>query len=152
MTALDSSLGILDRVVRGLGDDDPTVQTVGINLYDTREVLALGTTLAWADDATDVYCRFTLDAIEEVGRDNVLRLASMALRRGGHLYLEFRTLRDRRRPHHFEHPRNFLDPRAVVRAIEERGGTVVERTSGTGLAPFEDEDPHVCRIVASWAR
>lgn len=151
VTALDFCLGVLDRAVRRLGPDDPPLQTLGINLYDTRDVLALGTILAGAAEPTDLYCRFTLDAVEEVGRDNVLRLASMSLRRGGHLYLEFRTPRDRHRPHHFARSRHYLSPRSVVRAIEQRGGTVVHRTSGTGLAPFEDEDPYVCRIVASWA-
>ena len=152
VTALDFSMGALERTVRRAGPGDPVLTTAYTNLNDTREVLALGTALAHRDQPTDVYCRLTLDAVEPAGRENILRLASMALRRGGHLFLEFRTELDRSEHHHFDLPRKFLDPREVVREIEERGGTVVHQESGRGLAPFEDEDPHVCRIVASWSR
>lgn len=152
VTAVDYSIGIMDRVVRGLKAKGPRLATEGVNFNDTREVLALGTRLARQSDPVDVYCRFTLGALEPDARENLLRLASMSLRRGGHLFLEFRTNRDRNREHHFTHARYFLSPRDVVAAIKERGGTVEFSTSGTGLAPFEGEDPHVCRIVASFAR
>jgi SAM-dependent methyltransferase len=151
VTALDFSMGVLERTVRRSGPGDPELATAPINLNDTREVLALGTELARRDEATDVYCRLTLDAVEPVGRENILRLASMALRREGHLYLEFRTQRDRLTDHHFDLPRKFLSPRTVVKEIEERGGRVVHKESGRGRARFESEDPYVCRIVASWS-
>ncbi len=151
VTALDFSMGVLERTVRNAEPDDPEIATAPINLNDAREVLALGTELARRDDPTDVYCRLTLDAVEPVGRENILRLASMVLRREGHLYLEFRTQRDRLTDHHFDLPRKFLSPRTVVKEIEERGGRVVHQESGRGRARFEDEDPFVCRIVASWS-
>ena len=47
--------------------------------------------------------------------------------------------------------RTFVDPDDVVRGIQAAGGTIVERVEGTGLAPFQTEDPHVARIVASWS-
>jgi hypothetical protein len=152
VTALDFSIGVLDRTVRRLGPDDPRLTTAPVNLNDTREVLSLGTDLARREGPTDVYCRLTLDAVEPVGRENILRLSSMALRQGGHLYLEFRTPRDRRAEHHFDLPRKFLSPRQVTGEIEARGGTVVHQESGRGRARFEDEDPFVCRIVARWSR
>ena len=151
VTALDFSMGVLERTVRRAGPDDPVLTTTFTNLNDTREVLALGTALAHRDRPTDVYCRLTLDAVEPAGRENILRLASMALRRGGHLFLEFRTELDRGADQHFDLPTKFLDPQEVVREIEERGGTVVHQESGQGLAAFEDEDPHVCRMVARWS-
>ena len=151
VTALDFSMGVLERTVRDAGPDDPTIATTSVNLNDTREVLALGTELSRREEATDVYCRLTLDAVEPTGRENILRLASMALRREGHLYLEFRTQRDRLTDHHFDMPRKFLSPRTVVKEIEARGGRVVHRESGRGRAQFEGENPYVCRIVASWS-
>jgi SAM-dependent methyltransferase len=151
VTALDYSMGVMERTVRDAGPDDPVLAIAPVNLNDTREVLALGTELARRDELTDVYCRLTLDAVEPVGRENILRLASMVLRRGGHLYLEFRTQRDRLTDHHFDLPRKFLSPRTVVKEIEERGGRVVHKESGRGRAKFEGEDPYVCRIVASWS-
>ena len=90
--------------------------------------------------------------MDEVGRDNVVRLASMALRRGGLLFLEFRTPEDASRPHAFgNHRRYYLAPDDVVARIEAAGGRVVAREEGTGLAPIEGEDPVVCRLVASWS-
>lgn len=152
VTALDFSMGVLERTVRGAGSDEPEIATAPVNLNDTREVLALGTELAGRQETTDVYCRLTLDAVEPVGRENILRLASMVLRREGHLYLEFRTPRDRLSDHHFDMPRKFLSPRAVAKEIEARGGRVVHQESGRGRARFEEEDPYVCRMVASWSR
>jgi len=151
VTALDFSMGVLERTLRRAGSRVLELRAVYTNLNDTREVLALGAALAHHDRLTDVYCRLTLDALEPAGRENVLRLASMALRRGGHLFLEFRTDLDRNAHHHFDLPRKYLDPAEVVREIEVRGGTVLHQEAGHGLAPFEDEDPHICRIVASWA-
>jgi SAM-dependent methyltransferase len=151
VTAVEFSQGILERTARRLDERLPGLSLVMVNLNDSREVLALGTEVSHRDEPTDVYCRLTLDAVEPLGRENILRLASMALRREGHLYLEFRTPRDKGAAHHFDLPRKFLEPDDVVREIERRGGTVVHRESGRGLAPFEEEDPHVCRIVASWS-
>jgi hypothetical protein len=76
----------------------------------------------------------------------------MSLRRGGLLFLEFRTPEDRGRHHVFgEQPRRYLRPEGVVARIEAAGGRVVHRTEGTGLARLRTEDPHVCRIVATWS-
>jgi SAM-dependent methyltransferase len=123
-----------------------------VNLYDTRAVLAWGARLAREDEPVDVYARFLLHALEDAGIENVMRLASMALRRGGHLFLEFRTLQDAGRTHEFgEHKRNYLARRTVRAAVRAAGGRVVRVEAGTGLAPFRDEDPYVCRMVATWS-
>lgn len=125
------------------------IEFADLNLYDTRAVLAWGTALARADEAVDLYARFLLPDLDPPGRRNLWRLASIALRRGGLLFLEFRTglAPDGSRPPRARHVVELDDVVAQVRAA---GGTIVTATSGTGLAPFEDEDPHVCRIVARW--
>ncbi|MGH3361678.1 MAG: LicD family protein [Nocardioides sp.] len=123
-----------------------------VNLYDTRAVLALGARLSREEQPVDLYARLLLQALERPGRDNLFRLASMSLRRGGLLFLEFRTPHDRLRPHVFgEPPRSYLEPAAVADQIESAGGRVVFQTQGTGLAQLRFEDPHVCRMVASWS-
>jgi hypothetical protein len=38
----------------------------------------------------------------------------------------------------------------MVRQVEAAGGKVLKVKEGTGLARFRGEDPHVCRIVATW--
>jgi SAM-dependent methyltransferase len=124
-----------------------------LNLHDLRAVLALGARLAHDPEPCDVYVRLTLNGLEPQGQENVIRLASMALRRGGLLFLEFRTLEDQRRPHVFAgHSRVFLAPRSVRRWIEAAGGEVVYERSGTGMAVLREEDPHVCRMVARWGQ
>lgn len=123
-----------------------------LNLYDTRAALTLGARLSRREVPVDLYARFTLHALDTPGRENLFRVASMSLRRGGLLFVEFRTHEDRRRPHVFgEHPRHYLRPDRVVAEIEAAGGRVVERVEGTGLAELRTEDPHVCRLVAAWS-
>jgi SAM-dependent methyltransferase len=127
-----------------------------LNLYDARAVLALGARLSRAEEPPDLYARFVLHALERGGQENVIRLASMSLRRGGLLFLEFRTPRDRWRSHTFgEHPRRYLERADVAALVEDRGGRVLHQVEGTGLAPFNHdsatEDPVVCRMVASWS-
>jgi hypothetical protein len=38
----------------------------------------------------------------------------------------------------------------VVAEIERYGGTVLHREEGAGLAPFENENPRICRLVVRW--
>ena len=150
--ALDYSTGAVRRGSRMAARRGIPVSFELFNAYDTRAVLALGAKLARDEPPVDLYVRFTLHDLDHPGRENVYRLASMALRRGGLLFLEFRTSQDRGRPHTFgEHTRRYLKPAAVVRQIEAAGGRVVHRREGTGLAPLRAEDPHMCRIVATWS-
>jgi hypothetical protein len=149
--AVDYAMGAMKRNERAAKDNGVSVTFDVVNLYDVREVLALGTRLARTEAPVDLYVRFTMHALNYLGRRNVLRLASMSLRSGGRLFLEFRTPRDRARPHVFgEHTRRYLSPGTLASQIEAAGGRVLFRTEGTGLAPFQDEDPYVCRIVATW--
>jgi hypothetical protein len=153
VTAIDYSVG---AVHRGTATSDERELPVGfevLNFYDQRAVLSLGARLSRSEVPVDLYCRFTFHSLDFPGRQNLLRLASMSLRRGGYLFLEFRTPKDRRRPHAFgEHTRRYLRPATVAAQIRAAGGRVVHQEEGTGLAPFRDEDPYLCRIVATWSR
>ena len=152
--AVDYSPGSLFRSLRshGLDGTAPPVTVETLNLHDLRAVLALGARLSRTEQPVDLYARFLLHAIHPQGREHVFRLASMALRRGGYLFLEFRTVKDRRRPKVFRGPRHYLSARRVRRQIQRAGGRVVHQVRGTGLARFQDEDPHVCRMVATWSK
>lgn len=151
--AVDYSVGAVNRGARRSRAQHLPASFELLNLYDTRAVLALGARLSREEVPVDLYARFTLHALDSPGRENLFRLASMSLRRGGLLFVEFRTHRDRGQPHVFgEHPRRYLRPEAVVAEIEAAGGRVVKRVEGTGLASLKTEDPHVCRIVATWSR
>ncbi|WP_051399544.1 class I SAM-dependent methyltransferase [Haloechinothrix halophila] len=123
------------------------------NLYELRQVLAMGARLAQDATPKTLYGRFLLHALEDDGRQHVWRLAQMALRAGGLLYLEFRTGADAKTEHAFgEHFRRFLDPDAVVNEIEARGGHIEYREENHGLAVYKDEDPHVCRLAVRWSQ
>ncbi|WP_370247752.1 LicD family protein [Nocardioides sp.] len=150
VTAVDYALGVLKR--SAARRKAPAIAREVVNLNDLRQVYSLAVRLNDAPTPPDLYGRFLLSSLDEHGRDLVLRLASMTLRRGGLLLLEFRTHKDQFRHHHFPRKyRRFVDPAEVVAEIERRGGWIIDRVEGTGLAPLEREDPHVCRIVAAWA-
>ncbi|MDZ5621225.1 class I SAM-dependent methyltransferase [Nocardioides bizhenqiangii] len=149
---VDYSLGAVMRANRWAARRATNASFEPVNFYDTRAVLAMGARLSREERPVDVYARFLLHALEDRGRANFWRMVSMSLRSGGRLFLEFRTERDARNKHFFgKHFRRYLDPDLVQAEIEANGGRVVHREAGTGLAPFRSEDPHVCRIVATWA-
>ncbi len=149
---VDYSLGAVLRANRWAARRAPNASFEPLNFYDGRAALAMGARLSRADHPVDLYAQFLLHALEDRGRVNFWRMASMALRGGGRLFVEFRTERDARNSHFFgKHFRRYLDPDLVVAEIEANGGRVVHREAGTGLAPFRSEDPHVCRIVATWS-
>ncbi|MPZ59974.1 MAG: class I SAM-dependent methyltransferase [Propionibacteriales bacterium] len=118
------------------------------NLNSLRETLATGARIARWPSPRIVYGRFLVHSLRERGLDNMWRLLGMALRSGGRSYLEFRTARDRDRPKHFGRRfRRFLTIDEVVGKAQRHGLRVVEQKAGTGLAPFVEEDPFVCRLV-----
>jgi SAM-dependent methyltransferase len=148
---IDYSTDTVGRARRRAARDDLPVEFKAVSLYDTRATLALGAQMARGEAPVDVYARFILHALTDPGRLNFWRLASMSLRRGGNLFLEFRTTKDEDLPHFFgQHFRRFLEPDEIVKDIAAAGGKIVHREEGHGLAPFGEEDPHVCRIVAQW--
>lgn len=123
------------------------------NLYDLRNVLAVGTRLAHDSRPRILLARFLVHALGVDARQNLWRLAQLALRGGGRLYLEFRTPRDSTTEHAFgRRYRNYVEPDVVVGEIEQRGGRIEYQTEGQGMARHDSEDPHVCRMVASWSR
>jgi SAM-dependent methyltransferase len=134
-------------------EDDLPARFKTFNLYDSRQVLGIGGELAHRDTPPILYARFLVHALEDPGRHNLWQLADMCLRRGGKFYLEFRTGLDEGAEHEFgEHFRKYLAPDAVVAEIEAHGGRIEHRETGHGLAVYKNEDPHVCRLVATWKR
>jgi len=127
------------------------------NVEDLAGVLTAGARLAH-DAVTEpeirqVYARGLFDSLSAPGRDNFWRYASMAQRRGGQTFVEFRTPAGRDEHFFFgRHRREFPDPDEVVREVERHGGTVAERVIGRDLAPLGKENPEICRLVVRWIR
>ncbi|HEX6248967.1 MAG TPA: methyltransferase domain-containing protein [Nocardioidaceae bacterium] len=119
-----------------------------LNLYHDDEMTETGAKLAAELRPELLYARFFVHALEDDGRENLWRLAGLLLRDGGRAYLEFRVTETN---HVFgEHFRHFVSPDVVIGEIEAHGGRVEHHEVGTGLAVYKDEDPLVCRIVATW--
>jgi SAM-dependent methyltransferase len=136
-----------------LGASSETSRLRLMDLNDLRTTLLLGADLAARESPAVLYARFVANALDDPARDNLWRLAAMALRGGGRMYLEFRTTRDQTTSHVFEdqHDRRYLDAQEVAGALKRHGGAVVHQEEGRGLAPHGSEDPHVCRMVVQWA-
>jgi SAM-dependent methyltransferase len=150
---LDYIPAATERAGRQAREEDLPARYKTFNLYDIRQVLAVGAELAHRAAPPVLYGRFLIHAIEDRGRHNLWRVADMCLRRGGRFYLEFRTGLDADASHEFgEHFRKYLEPDTVVAEIEARGGQIEHREAGHGLAVYKNEDPHVCRLVATWKR
>jgi SAM-dependent methyltransferase len=151
VTALDA-IPAARRLTRRLaGRHGVRVRFAELNLNDLFSVLTSGARLAALPRPPHIYARFLVDALDGDSRLHFFRWAQMVQRRGGLTFLEFRTwkgtLQARAFPFHY---RALLRVDDVVAEIEARGGTVVHRQEGTGLAPFEDENPHICRLVVRW--
>jgi SAM-dependent methyltransferase len=148
--ALRQSRRLARRRIRNAERRDST-RFERIDLGDLRQTLIAGSVLARDSRPVAMYARFLLSALEDPSRRRLWRMASMALRGGGRLYLEFRTPKDAGPTHRFPAAhRRFVDPRQVRREIEAAGGTVEYAEQGRGRARFEDEDPYLCRMVARW--
>jgi SAM-dependent methyltransferase len=117
-----------------------------LNLLEMRHVLGWGARLAHAAGPQVLMALHVADAVPPAGRRNLWRLAEMACRPGGRLYLEFLTGAldgDRWVQRNLLHP---IDPEVVVRELGERGGTIVERTDS-------GPDAHgrtTTRMVVTW--
>jgi SAM-dependent methyltransferase len=150
---LDYIPAAIEKAGKLAAEEDLPARFKTFNLYDLRQVLGIGGELAHRDTPPVLYGRFLVHALEDLGRHNLWRVAGLCLRRGGRFYLEFRTGVDAGAEHEFgEHFRKYLDPDAVVAEIEARGGQIEHREAGHGLAVYKNEDPHVCRLVATWKR
>ena len=149
--ALDAS-GAARQSTRQLARERSVkVRPQDLNLNDLVSTLTSGARFAHREKPPDLYARFLLDTLTPDARRNFYRWARMVQRRGGLTFLEFRTYRGTLRARVFPfHHRAFLDPSRVVAQIERHGGSVVHREEGVGLAPFEGENPHTCRLVVRW--
>jgi SAM-dependent methyltransferase len=97
-----------------------------------------------------VYLRFFLHSIPEKVEDTLLDALTDLLPVGFRLCAEFRTAEDERRAKVFgDHYRRYLDEEAFATKLSERWGFEIEHLeAGTGLSPFQGEDPHLARVIA----
>lgn len=99
-----------------------------------------------------IYARFFIHAITDEEEAGFLRTAHEALRGGGLLAVEFRTLRDaalaKVTPGHY---RRFVDPLRFLEAAKTHGFTARYFVEGFGFAKFRNDDAHVARLLLTAA-
>jgi SAM-dependent methyltransferase len=143
--------GRLVRARRAASRGNPEVTYHQLNLASLRETLVAAARATRRRRDRDVYARFLLHNLSAVSEDHFWRFCSMVLRGGERCVVEFRTTEDADLPKHFDQPRRrYLDPDEVAGRARAHGGHEVQRLVGRGLAVFEAEDPHVCRLVLEW--
>lgn len=131
-----------------------------VNLLELRQVLAWGARLARElDGPRSMLARHAVGSTSPRGRDGLFRLASMVLRGGGHLYLEFFETG----PAGQRFTRDGLlwevDADRVRRELAAAGGQVVEADAvdapPRNELPLDTKDwtpaPRVARWVVRWA-
>ena len=137
---------------QGAAEAEPSMDArfQALDLSDAAAVASAAADLSGLAGPAAVYGRFLIHSLEHEGRHNLIELAKSL---AGEIYVEFRTGKDAGQKHLFgdDHYRTYLDPETVVSEIAERGGTVTVLEQGHGMAVYKSEDPHVARIVASWA-
>ncbi|GGF40238.1 hypothetical protein GCM10011519_12400 [Marmoricola endophyticus] len=112
-----------------------------LNLLELRSVLGTGADLAQHPRRRALMARHLIESTTAPGRRSLWRLASMALREGGRLYLE--TWCGGPEP---AYPARMVPVDRVVAEVAAAGGEVVEREE---LRPDGDGRRYV-RLVAEW--
>ncbi|MET3960566.1 hypothetical protein ABIE44_000500 [Marmoricola sp. OAE513] len=133
------------RVTRGGGDPD-SVRTLSLN--DRRSVLITGAELARNPDPVNLYVRHVIGCLNAEARDLLWLMASMSLRRGGKLLVEF-SADSGPKPEPSELISR-LPTDLVVAEIESRGGIIDELVVEAGTGYLDEPDPRIARIVAHW--
>ncbi|MGO4258811.1 DUF6752 domain-containing protein [Marmoricola sp. RAF53] len=133
------------RLVRQ-GGDFGAARTLALN--DRRSVLIGGAELARTTEPVNLYARQLLGCLDAEASDHLWLLASMALRRGGRLFLEFSAGQGPTPEPDLLLRR--VDPDEVVAGITARGGVVEELVVEPGLDFLDRPDPRIARLVAHW--
>jgi len=138
MVASDYCFGAQTATVAAAREAEVRVAYRQINLESLRSALVGATRIAHEPHPRHIYARGLVDALAPTGRLGLWRFCAIAGRRGGLTFLEFR--------------KGPAAPEQIVTEIERRGGTVVERLEGRGLAALGKHNPNICRLVVSWKR
>jgi len=146
------------RVAAQASEKDWPVEFREFNLLEWRQVATTAALLAHREEAPVLMARHLVDAVPVEARLALWQLGSVALRRGGRMYVDFLT----RTASDDKWARDMLltprDADAVVAEIAAAGGRVVRRTTltGAGLELKVRHDPArefraACRLVVEWA-
>jgi len=115
---------------------------------ELRRVLVLGARLA--RNPRHLYARHLIGCLDAEARTNLYRLASVALRGGQAMFLEFQaTAPGAPVPQPVGLVRR-LDADLIAAEITAAGGRIDYRETVVGADMFDDPDPAVCRMRVTW--
>ena len=140
-----------DYAVRAATQHVAECEQVSVHQLDLLEPGLLAGLVAQrpADGARLFYLRFLLNGLTAAEQEALLGELRAVLRPGDMLALEHRTTEDQQlKKARFRSYRRFIDTQDFVASLKELGLEILHREEGTGLAPFEREDPVVVRLVA----
>ncbi|TIC89222.1 methyltransferase domain-containing protein [Nocardioides sp. GY 10113] len=101
------------------------------------------------DEPVVFYLRFFLHAIHPEAQETLLDAIGACSRPGDMFAAEFRTDKDADREKvHGRHYRRFQNAEELVADLHRRGWPVLHFEEGTGLSPYQGEDPVLARVVA----
>ena len=128
-------------------------ETVRFRECDVADTDALGAVLddarGLADGPALYYLRFFLHAIDEDTQQRLLDAIGTHARPGDSFAAEFRTDQDEARSKvHAKHYRRYQSAEALADDLRARGWQVTHLEEGTGLSPYGEEDPVLCRVIA----
>jgi hypothetical protein len=147
-----SRLGIQHAVGHAVGSG--LADRVSYRVCDVSDVDDLGRTLhEVVDDTTGpvvFYLRFFLHAIREDVQERLMRAIQTHARPGDLFAAEFRTDKDEANAKvHGKHYRRFQSAEEFRDSLtEQHGFEVLYEHEGTGLSPYGEEDPVLCRVIA----
>lgn len=124
-----------------------------MNLGELRSVLGAGAQLSREPGPRVVVARHVIDATDRAGRENLLRLSKMVLRRSGRLYLQFQVAHT---PTSRQLGRRRVNLDAFLEQVSGTGGTVLEQhllselEDGAAGATSTAPGSTICRMVITW--
>jgi len=148
--AFDFSGAAVRQTRRRLERAAGAIDDVGaLALNDSRSALVAGAELARTPTPMSLYARGLVGCLDDEALDHLWLLASMSLRRGGVLLLEFPAT-GTAEPSVPARLHRRIDPSGIVAGIRRRGGLVEQVEVGPGQDFFDRHDPRVARVVARW--
>ncbi len=136
-----AALGIGDRV---------RFRVCDVAVTDDLTAVLAEAVAAAGDDPVMFYLRFFLHSIPEQVQAGLVDVISATARPGDMVAAEFRTEKDEPKGKvHGQHYRRFQDGPAFGRQLAEQHSFVLlHEEEGTGLSPYQGEDPVLYRVLA----
>jgi hypothetical protein len=149
---LDYAHGASNGVRRVAEHEGLPLDTSWVNLHEMRSVFAQGARIARREGNVVLMARHLVDSTDARGLESLVRLARMALARGGRLYLELDILRPGER-YVPSGRRDIVRPKdlqGVVTALTAGGAVIVHSTQRADKRGSGRSERPVARLVAEW--